>query len=178
MPLVHDVEHAFSAAECDRLVALTDASELAPAGVYAGADYRPHPEIRNVETSFYPRSAETAWIYDRLDALFAEAGEAFGIATAPMTEPVQLLRYGVGSHFQAWHGDAGYDRQEARKISVSVELSAPEDHDGGVLEIMPVFVGRARDLPRGGARFFRSQAMHRVTPVTSGVRYALVNWTG
>jgi PKHD-type hydroxylase len=178
MPLFHDLPEAFSAAECDWLVALTEASALAPAGVYAGGDYRPHPDIRDVETSFHPRSPGTAWLYERLDALFAEAGQAFGIDAAPMSEPIQLLRYGVGSHFREWHGDAGYDRQAARKISVSVELSGAEDHEGGVLEIMPGFVGRARELSRGGARFFRSQAMHRVTPVTRGVRYALVNWTG
>jgi PKHD-type hydroxylase len=33
-------------------------------------------------------------------------------------------------------------------------------------------------LPRGGARLFPSRAIHRVTPVTRGVRHALVAWTG
>jgi PKHD-type hydroxylase len=120
----------------------------------------------------------TAWIYERLDALFAEAGAALGLEVAPMAEPLQLLRYDVGGHFQAWHSDGGYDKQAERLISVSVELSAPEDHDGGDLEIMPVLLGAGNRPARGGARFFKSQAMHRVTPVTRGRRYALVNWAG
>jgi PKHD-type hydroxylase len=178
MPLFHDCPGAFAAAECDRLVALADAAAMVPGAVYAGAGYAPDPAIRQVETSFHPRGAKTDWIYERLDALFAEAAAAFGLAVGPMSEPLQLMRYGVGSHFQAWHSDAGYDRQSERRISVSVELSDKADHDGGDLEIMPSLLGRAHPLPRGGARFFRSQAPHRVTPVTRGTRYALVNWTG
>ncbi len=67
---------------------------------------------------------------------------------------------------------------ERRLISVSVELSAPGDHEGGTLEIIPDTVGRTRTLARGGARFFPSKAIHRVTPVTRGLRHALVIWTG
>ncbi|HEX8193282.1 MAG TPA: 2OG-Fe(II) oxygenase [Allosphingosinicella sp.] len=176
MALFHDRPHAFSDAECDRLIALAEESALAPAPVYGAGGYRPDPALRDVLHAYRPRSEATLWIYERLDALFAEAGAALGIAVAPMAEPLQLLRYEAGSHFQAWHGDAGYDKQRERVISVSVELSAAADHDGGDLEIMPVLLGPGNRLPRGGARFFRSQAVHRVTPVTRGRRYALVNW--
>jgi PKHD-type hydroxylase len=176
MPLVHDDPNAFSAAECDRLVAMIEAAALEPGRVYAGAGYEPDPAVRDVETSFHPRAPETDWLYERLDGLFAEAAAAFGVSVGPMREPIQLLRYRVGAHFRTWHGDAGYDKQSERLISVSVELSEPADHEGGDLEIMPVLLGPGRRLPRGGARFFRSQALHRVTPVTRGVRHALVNW--
>lgn len=178
MALFHDRAHAFSGAECDRLVALAERSNLAPAPVYGAAGYNPDAAVRDVLHSYHPRSVETDWIYERLDALFAEAGAALGLEVAPMAEPLQLLRYDVGGHFQAWHSDGGYDRQAERLISVSVELSEGEDHDGGDLEIMPLLLGPGNRLPRGGARFFKSQAMHRVTPVTRGRRYALVNWAG
>jgi PKHD-type hydroxylase len=166
MALIHDRLGAFSDAECDRLIALAERGGLAPAPVYGAEGYRPDPAVRNVAHAYHPPSEETAWLYKRLDALFAEAGAALGVEVAAMTEPVQLLRYEVGSHFQAWPSDGGYDKQAAA------------DHDGGDLEIMPVLIGAGNRLPRGGARFFRSQAMHRVTPVTRGVRYALVNWAG
>jgi PKHD-type hydroxylase len=94
-----------------------------------------------------------------------------------MAEDIQLMRYGVGSHFRMWHSDAGYDRQSERLISVSAELSDPAEYEGGQLEIAGQAMG-PRTLPRGGARFFFSRALHRVTPVTRGTRYSLVNWTG
>lgn len=178
MPLLHEVQQAFSEAECDALVALGARSGLVPATVWAGEGDKVDPAIRSVRTSHQPRGPETAWIYERLDRLFGEAGAALGIAVGPVTEPLQILRYDEGSHFQTWHSDAGYDARARRLVSVSVELSPLGDHEGGDLEIMPVTVGRARTLPRGGARFFPSKALHRVTPVTRGVRHALVIWTG
>jgi PKHD-type hydroxylase len=178
MPLIFDVLDAFGAGECDRLIALADAAVMQPGRVQEAEGYLPNPAVRRVDTSFHPRAEATRWIYDRLDALFAEAGQALGLAVGPMTEPVQLMRYGVGCHFRTFHSDAGPDRHGERLVSVSVELSERSDYDGGDLEIVPDTVGRPRTMKRGGARFFPSRALHRVTPVTRGVRYALVNWTG
>ncbi|HEX6374756.1 MAG TPA: 2OG-Fe(II) oxygenase [Allosphingosinicella sp.] len=179
MALIHDVAQAFSEAECDALIALGERAGLAPATVWTPAGDAVRTEVRCVETSYHERGPQTAWIYDRLDRLFAEAGAAFGLAVGPVTEPLQILRYGEGGHFQTWHSDAGYDaRGGNRLVSVSVELSPLGDHQGGDLEIVPDTIGRVRTLPRGGARFFPSKALHRVTPVTRGVRHALVIWTG
>ena len=178
MAVFHDVAEAFEPAECDRLIALAEAGEMEKAPVYGGGfDHVPLDRVRRTLVSLQERSESTAWLFGRLDALFAEAAAALGVEVAPMAEPVQILRYGPGDHFQAWHSDAGLDRQGDRLLSVSVELSELGDHDGGALEIVPATVGAARTLPRGGARFFFSRALHRVTPVTRGVRWALVNWT-
>jgi PKHD-type hydroxylase len=61
---------------------------------------------------------------------------------------------------------------------MSVELSERADYDGGELEIVPALMGRARTLPRGSAQLFPSRALHHVTPVVRGRRWALVAWTG
>lgn len=177
-PIHADRSNVFSAEECERLIALAQGSELAPAPVYGGADHVPPDRVRKVGVSMQPRGESTAWFFDRLDALFADAGAELGVAVAPMTEPVQILRYAPGDHFQAWHTDAGADRTGDRLLSVSVELSDLGHHEGGDLEILPDLIGKARTLERGGARIFLSRALHRVTPVRSGVRWALVNWTG
>lgn len=178
MPLIHDVPKAFSDAECDSIIALGERVGLVPATVWAGAADQVDAAIRSARTSHHPRGPDTGWIYDRLDPLFAEVGEAFGLAVGPVAEALQILRYDEGGHFQAWHSDAGYDAGARRRVSVSVELSPLGDHEGGNLEIVPDTIGRTRGLERGGARFFPSRALHRVTPVTKGVRHALVIWTG
>ena len=178
MALIHDVPQAFTEAECDSLIALAERSGLAPATVWSEAGDTVQEAIRSAQTSYHQRAPETEWAYARLDRHFAEAGEAFGLAVAPVSEPLQIVRYGVGGHFQTWHSDAGYDQGNGRLVSVSVELSPLGDHEGGDLEIVPDTIGRVRDLQRGGARFFPSRALHRVTPVRRGVRHALVIWTG
>ena len=179
MALIHDVPGAFSEAECDALIALGDETGLAPATVWTAAGDAVDAAVRSAQTSYHKRSEATAWIYERLDRLFAEAGMAFGMEVGPVTEPLQILRYDEGGHFRTWHSDAGYDSGGGgRRVSVSVELSPLGSHEGGDLEIVPDTVGRVRTLERGGARFFPSRALHRVTPVVRGVRHALVIWTG
>jgi len=167
---------AFTSEECDVIVALAARAETRPAHVWGGAAYLVDERVRSVAQSYHPRGPETAWVYDRLDALFGEAAARFGLEVGPAAEDFQLLRYDVGSHFQAWHTDAGADKHDQRLISVSVELSDPGDFEGGLLEIPQA--GAPPRLARGGARFFLSRCIHRVTPVTRGTRWALVNWTG
>lgn len=166
---------ALTDAECDKLIALAEIGMMAKAPIYGGATVSPD-DIRHVLVSMQPLNKETKWLFKKLDALFAEAAENLGVSVAPVREPLQILRYGPGDHFQAWHSDAGIDKQQDRLLSVSIELSEPSAHEGGNLEIQPDLVGQSRVLPRGGARFFLSRARHRVTPVISGVRWSLVIW--
>jgi PKHD-type hydroxylase len=172
------VPDAFEPAECDAIIFLGDGAPADSAPVWADGEYAVDADSRRVQTALRVRDAETGWLFERLDALFARAGEEFGLAVGRLTEPIQILRYGEGDHFQRWHTDGGLDRQEARLISVSVELSDAGDYEGGLLEIVPDSVGRPRTLPRGGAMFFPSRALHRVAPVVTGVRRSLVAWTG
>lgn len=174
----YPVPSAFSGNECAAIAVLGDAAPAADAPVWTDLGYAVDADARNARTTLRVRDAETAWLFDRLDALFAEAAAALGVDVGPIGEPVQILRYDAGGHFQRWHTDGGLDRKESRLISVSVELSEAGDYDGGLLEVAPDLVGGPRTLPRGGAMFFRSQALHHVTPVTRGTRRALVAWTG
>jgi PKHD-type hydroxylase len=179
MPPLHlDRPAAFTAAECDALIALARARGMEPATVYGGSGDTVVPELRRAARCHLAREDAPAWLFDRLDALFAEGAAYFDLAIEPVFEPIQLVRYETGDHFQSWHSDAGTDRHWQRQVSLSVELSGPDDHEGGVLEIAPATLGSMRTLPRGGVRLFPSRAIHRVTPVTRGERWALVAWTG
>lgn len=172
------VPDAFDAAECEAIAALGDEAPGEAAPVWTDLGYAVDADARAVRTTLRVRDSETGWLFDRLDALFVRAGTEFGLAAGPLSEPVQILRYDAGCHFQRWHTDGGLDRIEARLVSVSVELSDAADYEGGTLEIVPDLVGRPRTVPRGGAIFFPSRALHRVTSVTRGTRRALVAWTG
>ena len=177
MPTYLAVPGAFAPAECDAIIAMAaDGGEAAP--VWGDAGYQVDRSQRNVPTSLHERGPANAWLFERLDALFAEAAAAFELPVGPIGEPVQILCYDVGCHFQTWHSDAGRDRQDRRRISMSVELSERADYLGGELEIVPERVGAVRMLPRGSAQLFPSRALHRVTPVVRGRRWSLVAWTG
>ena len=171
------VPEAFSDEECRDVIGLAASGRAEQGPVYGSAGGRIDLTARNVRSTLLGRGA-APWLFERLDSLFAAAAEEFGLPVGPISEEIQILRYDVGSHFALWHTDSGLDSVERRRISVSVELSERGDYEGGELEVVPDLVARTRTLPRGSAQFFPSRALHRVTPVTRGTRWALVAWTG
>ena len=168
---------AFDDAECDRIVALADAVPTEAGPLYGGSGKAVNRALRDVRSSLVAREA-APWLFERLDALFGAGAAEFGLTVGPLSEPIQILRYDEGGHFQVWHCDAAGDTGDRRLISMSVELSDAADYEGGALEVMPDLLARPRTLPRGGAHLFPSRALHRVVPVTRGRRWALVAWTG
>lgn len=177
MSLYLAIADAFSGDECDRIVALAEGAPTEAGPLYGGAAPRVDPALRDVRSSLVKR-IDAPWLFDRLDALFTAGADAFSLPVGPISEAIQILLYEEGGHFRMWHSDAGVDKAEQRRISMSIELSDPADHDGGDLEVVPDLVGKKRTMRRGGAHLFPSRALHRVTEVRRGRRWALVAWTG
>jgi PKHD-type hydroxylase len=55
-------------------------------------------------------------------------------------------------------------------------LSAPESYDGGELVIQDAFGERSVKLASGDLFLYPASSVHRVTPVTRGVRLAAFFW--
>jgi PKHD-type hydroxylase len=74
-----------------------------------------------------------------------------------------------------WHTDFAGIRP-LRKLSISIQLSAPEDYEGGDLELLYGHQPEPMARARGAFIVFPSFMLHRVTPVTRGTRWSLVAW--
>ena len=79
-----------------------------------------------------------------------------------------ILRYGVNDKFEQ-HIDLGEGYWD-RKLSMLVQLSAPDSYQGGSLEFgfSPTAVASRE---QGSLLVFPAWVPHRVTPITSGTRY-------
>jgi PKHD-type hydroxylase len=79
-----------------------------------------------------------------------------------------------------WHQDTFWlnPTLNHRKLSITVQLSEPQDYKGGEFEIDPEYGVLDQEVvkQRGTVLIFPSFLRHRVTPVTSGVRKSLVCW--
>ncbi|MCC8472434.1 2OG-Fe(II) oxygenase [Xanthomonas arboricola] len=134
-------------------------------------------ERRKVLTAFWPRSDSSQWIYDRIDKVFFAAAKHWGLDVRETTEELKLCEYRVGDHFQQWHADSGPGYASRRKISISIELSDPNDYTGGEFEMFPgISVSSSNGRLAGSAVVFPSHRHHRANPVQSGVRRVLINW--
>lgn len=124
-----------------------------------------------------PAIPETAPVYNLLwDVAADAAARQFGLAITAITRMPQYVEYVAGyGHFH-WHNDYSHESVEApRKLTVIVQLSESDEYQGGDLEIFgngPVAVPR----DRGTMICFPSFVVHRVTPVTAGIRRVVVAW--
>ncbi|MGV7105846.1 2OG-Fe(II) oxygenase [Flavobacterium sp. U410] len=117
------------------------------------------------------------WLYERFITMGTEANTS--LWKFDLTEIVDDLQYTVyhhdGGHFD-WHMDLGSEKYARRKVSITMQLSDPEDYEGGDFEFM--IGNEVVKLPRkkGCVILFPSYFLHRVTPVTKGTRKSLVLW--
>lgn len=86
---------------------------------------------------------------------------------------LRLAKYGTGDEL-GWHLDINTAESSLRKISFVILLS--DDHEGGDLEFLIGRNNRSAKRGIGTVILFPSYVMHRVTPVTKGVRKTLVGW--
>jgi PKHD-type hydroxylase len=64
-----------------------------------------------------------------------------------------------------------------RKLSFSLVLSDSADYEGGALEFFTSSAGPSEaEQKRGRVIAFPSYMVHRVTPITKGVRKSIVFW--
>jgi Rps23 Pro-64 3,4-dihydroxylase Tpa1-like proline 4-hydroxylase len=114
-------------------------------------------------------------------------------------ENLQYAHYGVGEYYK-WHNDAGISNlytpkargnrgieiaqdhlntqaELVRKLSFTLQLSDPEDYEGGQVQFLDEN-GRTYFAPRrrGTLVLFDSRTQHRVLKVTKGLRKSIVGW--
>ena len=93
-------------------------------------------------------------------------------------ERLQFTEYDRPGTNYHWHSDTGGGMASLRKLSFSLQLTAPEAYDGGDLEFTEPINDEMRAMCRqqGTAVIFPSYVTHRVTPITRGARISLVGW--
>ncbi|GAA6120573.1 Fe2+-dependent dioxygenase [Acidovorax sp. FG27] len=106
----------------------------------------------------------------------------FVSAALPRTiYPPKFNRYAGGGSYGA-HVDSavmavpGTHQQMRTDVSATLFLSAPEEYDGGELEIEGPFGVQSVKLAAGDLVLYPSSSLHRVTPVTRGERIASFFW--
>jgi len=89
---------------------------------------------------------------------------------------VQYTEYN-GGHYD-WHIDTffGDTSLTARKLTITVQLSEPDQYEGGDFEFVEAPPLPKEAKKKGSVLVFPSYLKHRVTPVTKGIRKSLVAW--
>jgi len=133
--------------------------------------------IRKTKVKFLDYSKEYDWLFSKVSFLAEDLNQQFyGFDLSWLGEPLQFTNYlSSEKGCYKWHQDMG--AIISRKLSFVLQLSNPEEYEGGELQLMvgsdePVQV----EKKKGKVVVFPSWTVHRVTEVTKGSRQSMVCW--
>lgn len=140
--------------------------------------------IRKSRVAFYEPNDSTQWIFDRLNFVIETVNNKWFNFDLNGYERFQYTEYnGQNNEGYGWHTDMFWGElpkdsyTETRKLSLTLLLNTPGvDFEGGELQF-----GRESDfesarVKKGSIILFPSFALHRVAPVTKGLRKSIVTW--
>jgi len=172
-------QNAFSEEELTRLYDLLESLQYQDATTIGNQDEK-ISEVRSSRIKWIPQTNNWQWLYQKLFNMIEEAnGTLWNFDLFGTNEFIQYTEYLASDqgHYD-WHQDIGPGGPSLRKVSLVVQLTDAEEYEGGDLQIWPG--GNIWTVPKGkgNVAIFPSYMMHRVTPMTSGVRKSLVLWAG
>ncbi len=172
----------FKPHQCEQIL---DAGMKIPArdaAVGVGSAVRPDASVRRSSIRFL-QSTDPAfdWLFAELWKLALRANDDwFGFHLSKLGY-LQLAEYraeNAGEYKK--HQDVFWvtDQPTHRKLSCIVQLTPPEQYDGGTLELYDIASKFPSDkiLPQGTVAFFPSFVYHAALPVTRGTRHSLAAW--
>ena len=178
----HKPELMFTPQECKKIIDLTN--DAYPVSASVGGDKNNTKIARSIRSAdIYDIEYEkkkTQWIYDKILAAVIHANTThFDYEIAGLRHGLQLIHYSaeqkIKGHYD-WHVDAGSGEVATRKISITCQLSDPNTYTGCELIINNHTSELVGTRECGSMHLFPSYMPHKVSPIISGDRYALVIW--
>ena len=164
-------EGAFSPGECEKIIALGESQVLQKGR--AGGELK---AIRKSEIAFLYPSEQTTWIFQRVTGIVSSLNEQFfRFDLLGLSEGLQFTKYTAPGERYGRHTDNGLN-MPVRKLSFTLQLSAPDDYEGGDLCLYLSEKAIPTQRKQGYVAVFPSWTLHEVKPVTKGTRYSLVAW--
>jgi PKHD-type hydroxylase len=130
----------------------------------------------------YPNNPNLKFVFEKFNGIFEYVNSMFYNFDINGYDYFQYAEYdGKESGRYNWHmdlafGESSRDVYSTRKLSMSMLLNTPEvDFEGGDFS---TFMSKEINVPlkRGEILIFPSFIVHRVKPVTRGIRKSLVIW--
>jgi PKHD-type hydroxylase len=165
----------FSPNEIDFLLAWGYNQELTDATVNNGQS---DAAVRRSKIGWISPSIETEFVFRRIQKTVQELNDKFFKFDISTMEDLQFSQY--DESYQGGYGSHSDDSRDidTRKLSVTVQLTEPDQYEGGQLNLYRYNLKTPVVPPaeKGTLIVFPSYVIHEVTPVTKGTRHSLVTW--
>lgn len=188
-------ENAFTLDEIDKICDILSETVLTDAAISAAdkdennLESIPGPvldtDVRKSLVSFHTPSNATQWIFDRLNHVIEMINNRWYNVDINGYDQFQYTEYhDYNQGHYGWHSDIflgalpANSNSETRKLSLTLLLNEPGvDFEGGELQFGHESNYECAKMKKGTIVVFPSFNLHRVAPVTKGVRKSIVIWT-
>lgn len=187
-------ENAFTNDEIDKICSLMAELPLDTAYVtdrdsnkeIEAGDLKPVVDnlIRRSKVAFHKPNETTQWIFDRLNYVVEMINNRWYNFDLNGYDQFQYTEYdGKNNEGYGWHSDMFWgvlpkdSYTETRKLSLTLLLNTPgDDFEGGELQFGRESKFDSAEVKKGTIIVFPSFELHRVAPVTQGLRKSIVVW--
>jgi len=165
--------NAFSKEECQKIINIAKDK-----GLIKGTTKGVTKDVRDSKVSWLYPVDNMDWVFRRVTDITLNLNERFfKFDLFGLNEGFQFTNYEAPSGKYGKHIDRSMNIP-VRKLSISIQLTNPEEYDGGELKL---YDGDDKDAivmdkAQGTLIIFPSYVLHEVMPVTKGTRNSLVTW--
>ena len=146
--------------------------------------------LRDANLKWIKLNNKSEWLYNKLISSIKEVNVSNYNYILNFIEILQFSKYNSSNysfhskHIDCQNADNLKNFEDIRKLSFSIQLTNPEEYEGGNLKFYSgnksIYTGKDEysiaNKKKGSITFFPSNIFHEVTPVTKGNRYSLVGW--
>jgi PKHD-type hydroxylase len=162
--------NAFSKEECQTIINIAKDKGLVTGTTKGESD------ARESKVSWLYSVDNIEWVFRRVTDITLNLNERFfKFDLFGLNEGFQFTNYEAPSGKYGKHIDRSIN-MPVRKLSISIQLTNPEEYEGGELKLYDGEKETVMDKTQGTLIIFPSYVLHEVMPVTKGERNSLVTW--
>ncbi len=166
------MDNVFTPEECAQIIAFGN-TRLHKAKIGGNGN----PNVRESQIAWLNSTdTDIQFAFRRVtDVILSINSQFFNFDLFGLAEGLQFTRYDAPNGHYGMHIDKILNGT-VRKLSLTVQLSSPDDYEGGELALQLSRDAALMPKELGKMIVFPSYVLHEVRPVTKGTRYSLVAW--
>src|SRR6056300_1533974 len=163
-------EKVFTPEECEKIIKIAKNK-----GLIKGIT-RSKTDVRESKICWLYSSDDLDWVYRKITDIVLNLNDRFfQFDLHGLNEGLQFTNYKAPSNKYGKHIDRSFNTL-IRKLSLSIQLTDPNEYEGGELFLYEDEKGTEMKKEQGTLVLFPSYILHEVKPVTKGERNSLVAW--
>jgi PKHD-type hydroxylase len=171
------VKNFLSNEECKKIIKIAKNKSLEQGKIFGKEKIPNVKDVRDSNICWLDPSDDLNWLFTKIGQTCLEINKLyFGFDLNGISEPLQFTNYKAPSGKYGKHVDEGTELISIRKLSISIQLTDPNEYEGGELILYDSEKENIMEKEQGALIVFPSFVLHEVKPVTKGERNSLVCW--